>query len=319
MLYKLHVICCLLVLSLPTDNAAARMRAWRALKACGAAVLRDGVYALPDGPAHRAQLREIADDVRANEGSARVLREVAGDAADGPLEPLFDRGADFAALVAETRRAAAAASPATAVETVRSARRLRKTLDQLCTIDFFPGEAQRQAAQAVAELELQLARLDTPDEPRALPAGVPTVKPAAYRRRLWATRRRPGVDRLACAWLIRRFIDAEARFVWLASPADCPKRAVGFDFDGATFTHVGARVSFETLLAAFGLETPALLRLGTLVHGLDAGGVMPPEAAGVERVLAGMRDAIRGDDALMLAAAGVFEGLYQSFEKEASA
>ncbi len=310
---------CLLVLSLPTDNAAARMRAWRALKACGAAVLRDGVYALPDGASHRAQLREIADDVRANDGMARVLGGVDGDAADGPIEPLFDRAADFAALVAETRQAAVAASPATAAESVRHARRLRKALDQLCAIDFFPGEAQRQAVEAVAEFELQLARLDSPDEPRAVPAGVPKVDPAAYRGRLWVTRRRPWVDRLACAWLIRRFIDPKARFAWLTDPSAAPKRAVGFDFDGATFTHVGARVSFETLLAAFGLETPALRRLGTVVHSLDAGGVMPPEAAGVERVLAGMRDAIPDDDALMLAAAGVFEGLFQTFEKEAAA
>jgi hypothetical protein len=124
------------------------------------------------------------------------------------------------------------------------------------------------------------------------------------------------VDRLASAWLIRRFIDPQARFLWLASPADCPKRAVGFDFDGATFTHVGARVTFETLLAAFDLETSSLQRLGMIVHALDAGGIRPPEAAGVERVLAGMREAIDDDDQLLQAAAGVFEGLYFAFEKE---
>jgi hypothetical protein len=311
---------CLLVLSLPTDNAAARMRAWRALKACGAAVLRDGVYALPDSPAHRSQLREIADDVRANDGMARVLVAAAPEASEAPLEPLFDRAADFATLVAQAQQATAAASPANAAEALRDARRARKALDQLSAIDFFPGEAQRQAAQAVADLEHRVARLDAPDEPRALRAGVPRVADAAaYRGRTWVTRARPWVDRLACAWLIRRFIDPDARFVWLADPHKAPKRAVGFDFDGAAFTHVGARVSFETLLAAFGLETPALLRLGTLVHGLDAGGVMPPEAAGIERVLAGMRDAIADDGALMLAAAGVFEGLHQTFEKEAAA
>src|SRR5687767_4644242 len=116
---------CLLVLSLPTDNAAARMRAWRALKACGAAVLRDGVYALPDGPVHRMQLREIADDVRANDGLARVLVDVGVDDTDEPIEPLFDRGADFAALVAQAR---AAAAPEAAAESLRSARRLRKAL-----------------------------------------------------------------------------------------------------------------------------------------------------------------------------------------------
>jgi hypothetical protein len=200
---------------------------------------------------------------------------------------------------------------------VRAARRLRKAFDQLVAIDFLPGEAQRQAGEAIVEFEAQVARLDAPDEPRALPTGVPKVNPADYRSRVWATRRRPWVDRLASAWLIRRFIDTEARFVWLADSAQCPKHAVGFDFESATFTHVGARVTFETLLAGFGLETPALRRLGTLVHGLDVGGAMPPEAAGVERVLAGMRDAITDDDALMLAAAGVFEGLHQTFEKEA--
>jgi hypothetical protein len=311
---------CLLVLSLPTDNAAARMRAWRALKACGAAVLRDGVYALPDTEARRRQLREIADDVRANDGVARVLVAAAPEAAAPPLEALFDRAADFAALLAQAQQAAAAASPTTVAESLRDVRRLRRTLDQLCAIDFFPGEAQRQATQAVAELEQQVARLAAPDEPSAQRAGVPRVADAAaYRGRVWATRARPWVDRLACAWLIRRFIDPDARFLWLADPRKAPKRAVGFDFDGATFTHVGARVSFETLLAAFGLETQALKRLGALVHGLDAGGVMPPEAAGIERVLAGMRDAIADDGALMLAAAGVFEGLHQTFEKEAAA
>jgi hypothetical protein len=133
---------------------------------------------------------------------------------------------------------------------------------------------------------------------------------------VWATRRRPWVDRLASAWLIRRFIDPRARFLWLESPADCPERAIGFDFDGATFTHSGAMVTFETLLASFDLKTPALLRLGVLVHALDVGGVIPPEAAGVERVLAGMRDAYASDDELLLAAAAVFEGLLVAFERD---
>ena len=87
-------------------------------------------------------------------------------------------------------------------------------------------------------------------------------------------------------------------------------------FQPGRFSHVGTRVTFEVLLAAFELETPALRRLGVLVHGLDAGGVQPPEAPGVERVLAGMREAIADDDELLLAAAGVFEGLLVAFEIE---
>ncbi len=300
---------CLLVLSLPTDNTAARMRAWRSLKAGGAVVLRDGVYVLPDGTAQRNHLREVATDVRANGGSARLLT---GVHAEEPVEPLFDRSAEFAPLVTDAR--AALALP----DAARSARRLRKAFDQLAAIDFFPGEAQRQAAEALAELEQHVAQAADADEPRAAARPVTCADRAAHQGRVWATRRRPWVDRLGSAWLIRRFIDPAARFLWLADASRCPRRAVGFDFDGAAFSHVGTRVTFEVLVAAFDLGSPALHRLGTLVHGLDAGGVMPPEAAGVERVLAGMRDAIADDDALMLTAAGVFEGLYQAFAKEAA-
>ena len=98
-----------------------------------------------------------------------------------------------------------------------------------------------------------------------------------YRGRLWATRRHIWVDRVACAWLIQRFIDPSARFLWLETPAECPADALGFDFDGATFTHVADRVSFEVLLASFGLdENRGLVRLGAMVHVLDVGGAAAP-------------------------------------------
>lgn len=301
----------LLVLSLPTSNTTARMRAWRSLKASGAAVLRDGVYALPQGSTAAEGLRAIADDVLAHGGTARLLE---ARLLDEPIEPLFDRSAEFAALLTDVQ-----SHTDNGAEGVRATRRLRRAFEQLAAIDFFPGQAQGQAAAALQALEARLARqgpAGAVDEPRATPMGVPRVERGAYQGRLWATRARPWVDRLASAWLIRRHIDPAARFLWLADPKRLPKGAVGYDFDGATFSHVGVRVTFETLLAAFSLETPALLRLGTVVHALDAGGVMPAEASGVETVLAGMRDAIADDDALALAAAGVFEGLYLSFERE---
>ena len=306
----------LLILSLPTENSTARMRAWRALKACGAAVLRDGVYVMPDADPHRSSLNAIAADVRVHAGSARLLR---AEAQGEDLAPLFDRSAEFGELLAEIGTLRPAGGAEAVGESLRQARRLRKAFDQLVAIDFFAGEAQRQTAAALQTLEAVVAQAQSPGEPRAVarPA-VPRQDRAAYRGRVWATRRRPWVDRLASAWLIRRCIDPEARFLWLKSAADCPKKAVSFDFDGAAFSHVGARVTFETLLAAFDLETPALRRLGVLVHGLDAGGVQPPEAAGVERVLAGMREAIADDDQLPLVAGGVFEGLLIALERDAA-
>lgn len=305
----------LIVLSLPTDNTAARMRAWRALKLAGAAVLRDGAYLLPDGEGARGILEAVAADVRANGGQAQLLFRAE---CHSDLRPLFDRGADYTAWLAEVHAAHALLDQGAIADAQRAVRRLRKALDQLQATDFFPGEAHAQASGAAERLEAALAATLSPGEPRAAAGAVAPQDRRRFQGRVWATRRRPWVDRLASAWLIRRFIDPEARFKWLASPADCPKRAVGFDFDGATFSHTGPRVTFETLLAAFGLETPPLLRLGAVVHALDAGGAMPAEAPGVERVLAGMRDAIADDDVLLAAACGVFEGLHVAFEKEAT-
>lgn len=299
----------LLVLSLPTGNSTARMRAWRSLKACGAAVLRDGVYALPDAPEHRRRLQEVAEDVAANEGIARLL---VASLLDEPAEPLFDRAAEFAELLAEAQRAAREGP-----ELQRGVRRLRRSFEQLTAIDYFPSEAQRQAAEAIEALERRAARQAATDEPQPVAAAVPRLDRGGFQGRLWVTRERPWVDRLASAWLIRRFIDTNARLEWSRDPARAPRDAIGYDYDGARFTHVGARVTFETLLAAFDLETPALLRLGTVVHSLDAGGVMPPEASGVEQVLAGLREAITDDSALTEAAAAVFDGLHRSFERAA--
>lgn len=304
----------LLILSLPTTNTAARMKAWRALKAAGAAVLRDGVYALPDGPAAAAVFDPVATEVQAAGGEARLLQ---GARCEEDLAPLFDRSAAYADWLAELNEVRAALAAGRVAELPRSLRRLRRGLEQCVATDFFPGEPQRQALQALQSLEEALAQQQSPGEPRPRDAAVPRQNRRRFQGRTWVTRERPWVDRLACAWLIRRFIDPAARLLWLEDPAQAPRSAVGYDFDGATFSHVGARVSFETLLAAFELETPALLRLGQVVHALDAGGAQPPEAAGVERVLAGMRQALADDDALALAAAGVFEGLHQAFEREA--
>jgi hypothetical protein len=308
----------LLILSLPTQNATSRMRAWRALKALGAAVLRDGVYLLPARADLQAALQDVAADVRAHGGSARLLPAQAPEGED--FAALFDRAADFGALMAEMATCRdALTNPASAPDALRHARRLGRQWQQLAAVDYFPGEARRQADAAAAALETAVQRAQSPDEPQATAAhGIERLRPQDFQGRLWATRARPWVDRLACAWLIRRFIDPQARFLWLKDPARCPRQALGFDFDGARFTHVGARVSFETLLASFGLETPALLRVGAVVHHLDAGGVQPPEAAGVERVLAGMREAWQDDDQLLAVAGSVLEGLWAAFEKDAT-
>ncbi len=302
-----------LITTLPTENATLRQRAWRALKASGAAVLRDGVYLMPESDHCRATLDGLATDVREGGGTAHVLRVEEPDQAN--FASLFDRSNEFATLLGEIGQVRQNLSEDTAQDVLRQARKLRKSFANIAEIDFFPSEAQRQADSALSELELACASTLSPDEPRVCEGAISRRQTSDYQGRIWATRQRPWVDRLASAWLIRRFIDPQAQLLWIETPADCPSDALGFDFDGATFTHVGSRVTFEVLSASFGLERPALARLGLLVHFLDVGGVQPPEAAGIESALAGMRESITDDDQLLTAASNVFDGLLASFDK----
>lgn len=306
-----------LILSLPTENATARMRAWRALKACGAAVLRDGVYLLPRQEGDDT-LAAIGRDVRDSGGTAHLLQTAVNAEEEGDYRALFDRSADYAELMKDVAQARSLLTPDSAMDTLKQTRKLRKRFVQISIIDFFAAEAQRQADATLTELEEGANRALSPDEPHPADGAIPRLQAAEYRGRKWATRARPWVDRLASAWLIRRFIDPDAHFLWLDSLANCPGDALGFDFDGATFSHVGAKVTFETLLAAFCLQSPALDRLGSIVHYLDAGGVQPAEAAGVEQVLAGLRETIVDDDQLLALASSVFDGLVASFSKEGS-
>ena len=303
-----------LVTTLPTENATVRQRAWRALKASGAAVLRDGVYVMPERDDCRATLDAVATDVREGGGTAWVMRMDPPDGLD--LVALFDRSSDHANLLAEVNQAHANLQIGNVADITKQARKLRKAFGALVEIDFFPGEAQRQTQAALQRLELALARTLSPDEPMDGTGEIVPRHPADFVGSVWATRQRPWVDRLACAWLIRRFIDPQAQLLWLASAADCPPHALGFDFDGATFSHTAGLVSFEVMVASFGLSTSPvspLARLGQLVHYLDAGGVQPPEATGVEAVLAGLRQTLTDDDALLASACHVFDGLLNTF------
>ena len=302
-----------LILSLPTENATARQRAWRSLKASGAAVLRDGVYLMPEREDCRANLDGLASDVRDAGGAAHVLRVEEPEGAN--FTDLFDRGEDYAAVLGEIVHVRSVLTAGTVQDTLKQVRKLRKAFASLVEIDFFPDEAQQQTDKALQELELACARALSPDEPHAMAGVIALLHSSDYQGRTWATRQRPWVDRLASAWLIRRFIDPQARILWLACPGDCPADALGFDFDGATFSHVGSRVTFEVLAASFGLEQPAIARLGLLVHYLDVGGVQPPEAAGIESVLAGLRETLTQDDQLLTTSSAIFDGLLASFDE----
>ncbi len=287
------------------------MRAWRALKTAGAAVLRDGVYLLPAGGERAATLARIAEDVNGAGGQAWLLDT---EAAETPFSALFNRNQEYRQLAQDLEATHAAQAGTAAPDLARLARKLRKQCNALMDIDFFPGEAQRQVLARLEELEHAVLAKQSPDEPSSRAAPLTRLDSAAYQGRLWATRKRPWVDRLASAWLIRRFIDPQARFLWLTTPDECPPNALGFDFDGATFTHTGEFVSFETLLHSFGLDRDAALgKLARIVHCLDVGGLPVAEAPGLESLLAGMRASLSDDDTLLDSAALAFDFLYANY------
>ena len=154
----------------------------------------------------------------------------------------------------------------------------------------------------------------SPNEPHTVQHPIRLLQLKDYQQRLWATRKRPWIDRLASAWLIRRFIDTEASFVWLSAPDECPPEALGFDFDGALFTHVGTKVTFEVLLTSFGLTKDAALnRIGALVHYLDVGGIPVLEAAGMETLIRGMQQRWINEDELLTETEKIFDAFYQAF------
>ncbi|QCI11919.1 chromate resistance protein [Pseudomonas putida] len=303
----------LLILGLPTANATERMRAWRTLKASGAAVLRDGVYLLPEKSASRETFEDVERDVLAINGTAFLLSLTEREER---FSGLFDRSGEYAKLMEEITGCRADLSTDNALQTARQVRKLRKAFAQLAAIDFFPGVLKTQADSVLQELETAISRVLSCDEPSSHDVAIDQLERSEYQGRRWATRKRPWIDRLACAWLIRRFIDADAQFIWLDSPSDCPSDALGFDFDGARFSHVGQRVSFETLVESFAVQQPGLARLASVIHYLDVGGSQPSEAAGVERVLAGLRESIGDDDQLTTVAGGIFDGLLTAFASE---
>lgn len=292
----------MLVVSLPGRSQTPRMRLWRALRGAGAAMLRDGVYVLPASKDARALFTTQARDVSRIGGKAHVVPFASVDPGqESELRGAFDRTQAYAQGLEHLAALRGRLPKLGETEARRLLAALRREFETIAATDFFPGAARKQVEAALVDAEHALNAQFSPDEPHAKKAAIPRRRVQDYRDRVWATRRHLWIDRVASAWVIRRFIDPRATFRWLRKTTDCPKRAVGFDFDGAEFSHVGARVTFEVLVSSFGLDRdPRLARIGRLIRYLDIGGVPVPEAAGFTSVMTGARVRHGGDDDALL-------------------
>ena len=305
----------LLVTNLPGTNKTLRMRIWRALKSAGAGTLRDGVYLLPQSANAQAVFAKQASEIQAGGGSTHVFA-LQAESADQhkTLAALLDRTGEYAESI---QRLDVLKGKLTRVGEAEARQQLASVAREVSAIvarDFFPGEPRKQIEGALADTERAINARFAPDEPHPAHRRIRLRDGKDYHGRTWATREHLWIDRVASAWLIRRFIDPHAKFIWLKRIKDCPKRAVGFDFDDAEFTHVDSKVTFEVLVASFALDQDVgIIRLGALVHHLDIGGIPIAEGPGFATIMAGARKLQPDDDALLKAMMPVIDSLYAEY------
>lgn len=306
----------ILAATLPTHPSALRVRVWRALKATGAGSLREGVHLLPARAPTATALWDLAHSVGEAGASAHMLvLRARDDAQEQAFRALFDRSAQHVQLQRSIEAARAAIGHAAPPALRKTLRALEQQAVHLAATDFFPGPGTERTSSALAALRRDIEALLSSGEPTPAAVAIVRLSRADFQGRVWATRARPWVDRLATAWLIRRFVDDRPTFAWLRDPGQCPDTALGYDFDGARFTHAGDRVTFEVVAASFGLDAlPGIARLGALVHCIDVGGPPQDEAAGLELVVRGLQARHADDDALLAASFPVFDALLAAMQ-----
>lgn len=303
----------LLIHQIPPKPDYLRVKIGRRLQRVGAVPVKNSVYALPDTPAAFEDFQWIRTEIVDGGGDASICR---ADFVDGltsdQLRHVFRtaRNADYSEITAAARELWASAKSRDFDSTGRGADelvRLRKRLSAIAAIDYFaaPERAMAEEALMIADRELvpEVVEREAPRD----------FDPTSYRGRTWVTRADVFVDRMASAWLIRRFIDPEARFKFVRDASYKPaKGELRFDMFEAEFTHEGDRCTFETLVNRFELTDPALRTLGEIVHDIDLKDAKfaRDDAPGIERVLAGIASANKDDSARLERGYQLFDELH---------
>ena len=301
-----------LVANLPIEDPGARMRALRTLESLGAAIIRDGVFLLPGTPANRQAVEGLADYVRKNSGFAYVMLVTPlNSTQQETFRHLFDRTARYEELIRTIESLKIGYGVADPSAISRVLHKQRRELETIAALDYFPNASRERANAALLDAETAVRRLVFPAQAAA---GMSANEPMLGR--VWATRHPLWADRLACAWLIRRFIDPEATLAWLDKGQECPPGALGFGFEGAHFGNSGSRVTYEEMLARMSLDrNSALAKIGSIVHFLEVRGTPVPEAAGVQTLLQGSVARCANDDELLRETEKTFDLLYEAYEE----
>lgn len=293
----------LLVFTLPTAKASERVGVWRRLQRYGAVSLPASGYVLPNNPVNQEHFEWLAASIRSSRGQAAIAQVSCFDNLDhGSIEHLFNeaRGREYHELEKELKKLQSGGNRGASEMGVV---RFKKRLQQIVEIDFFSSPAR-------ARVEAALLRLENQNKPER---DMETKKsPKDYSRKTWITRPHPGIDRVSSAWLIRRFIDPHAKFVFNSDPQRHPK-AIPFDmFNAGGFSHVGENCTFETLVKGFGIKDARVKLLAEAVHDADLGDDCfgRTEALGIDRTLDGWNRRGIASQEVLRRGMDIIEGLY---------
>ncbi len=295
--------------SLSTKSSSPRVALWRRLRRLGAISPAGGLHVLPARDECIEAFNWLAQEIRLAHGEAVVLRVQRFEGlTDQDLIALFNRARDGEYAELETQiTSLTKAKPKETTPLREAVEKLRKQHADIARVDYFGSPAGARVAARLATLAQSIS------SDRTSPALIPPVSISAYRGKTWVTRPRPYVDRLACAWLIRRFIDPHAVIRYSGQPE--PGQSA-FDMEeGGEFGHRGNLCTFETMCRAFGLDDARLSAVSEIVHEIDLrdGQFIRPAATGVDAVLEGWHKAGLTDAELETHGIALFEGLYQHF------
>jgi len=243
-------------------------------------------------------------------GSAHVLLVAAvSEPQHHAFRLLFDRSARYEALIktVESLRVGFGHSDPSAIS--RVVHKQRREFESIAALDFFPSEARRRAEEALAKADAEVRKLLFPAQSQ------PALAPGeALLGRTWVTRKPLWADRLACSWLIRRFVDPEATLTWLEKTQPLPGDCIAFGFEGAHFANSETRVTYEEMVAKLDLaKNPALAKIGSIVHFLEIRGTPVAEAAGVQTLLQGAMRRSTSEAELLAEAEKTFDLLYEAY------
>jgi hypothetical protein len=314
----------LLVHQLPPKPAYLRVKVWRRLQALGAVTVKNSVYVLPAGEHTQEDFEWTLKEVVEGGGEGMICEARLVDGlSDQDIRELFNqaRETDYDAIARSARELEATltgdSTTASRAEAKARLAKLKAEAARVGEIDFFGANGRETVDGLIGALVAQLRE----DEPMDTSQGETpqTSGTKALKGRVWVTRQGLHVDRIASAWLIRRFIDPQARFKFVPAKGYVPQAdEVRFDMFEAEFTHEGDRCTFEVLLARFGLADPALTTIGEIVHDIDLkdGKFGRDETSGIARLIEGIAMLSKDDGQRLERGVTVFDDLYESFRRK---